>query len=78
MAKSIKGRGQCEVCHKQMPDPDDLKDMWWWRVRDGHVSGRAEPLRVCMAKECRAAAEARGFSTERYPGRSAPPRPAGQ
>lgn len=69
MAKSIKALGQCDVCHKQMPDPDDLTDMWWWRVHAGGGSARAEPLHVCMAKECRAAAEARGFSTERHPRR---------
>jgi hypothetical protein len=71
MAKSIEARGRCSVCHKQMPDPDDLTEMWYERaIGGGHIVAKAEPISVCTAKECRAAAEARGYSTERHVRRS--------
>jgi hypothetical protein len=58
MAQTIEARWRCRMCHRRMADPAELTE--WWR------RGRAEAIRVCMLKQCRDAAEARGYSTERH------------
>lgn len=73
MAMMSGWRERCRMCHKQIPDPDGLTDMWYWRaIAGGRIVAKAEPIRVCTAEECRAAAEARGYSTERYARRPTP------